>query len=91
VTFTKDTKDLVFDVATTGQSPVGNHKSVFVEISTPVGGEMVRMAGGRTELQIAAASPAAAPQAVATAPKPAADKPLSRLDKLRQQTQAATK
>ena len=94
--FTKDTKELVFDVATTSQSPVGNHKSVFVEIATPVNGELVRMSGGGTELQIAApaAAPVAAPapKAVAATPAPAAEKPLSRLDKLRQQTkQAATK
>jgi hypothetical protein len=93
--FTKDTKDLVFDVATSAQSPVGNHKSLFVEIATPVGGEMVRMSGGGTELQIAAPAPAAAaappPPAAAAAPQPAAEKPLSRLEKLRQQAQSATK
>ena len=90
--FTKDTQELVFDVTTTGKSPVGNHKSVFVEILTPVAGEPVQMAGGGTELQIAAATAAAAKPAQAQAPgapQPAATaaKPLSRLEKLRQQSQ----
>jgi hypothetical protein len=95
LTFTKDTKDLVFEVATSAQSPVGNHKSVFVEIATPVNGEMVRMSGAGTELQIAAPAPAPAaappPPTQAAAPPPAAEKPLSRLEKLRQQAQSATK
>ena len=82
----------MFDVTTTAQSPVGNHKSLFVEIATPVNGELVRMSGGGTELQIAASAPAAAAApAQAAAPQPAAEKPLSRLDKLRQQAQSATK
>lgn len=93
--FTKETPQLVFNVATGEKSPVGNHKGIFVEISTPVAGEPVTMSGGSTELQIAApapAKPAAAPVAAAPAPTPAAAptaKPLSRLEKLRQQAQPA--
>jgi hypothetical protein len=92
--FTKDTKELVFDVATSDKSPVGNHKTPFVELITTVAGEPVQARGGQTELQIAAptkpaAPPPAAPaaQAAAPAPAPAAApaKPLSRLEKLRQQ------
>jgi hypothetical protein len=93
--FTKDTKELVFDVTTTDKTPVGNHKSVFVEILTPVAGEPVQMSGGSTELQVAAASapkPAAAtpaaPQPAAAAQAAAPAKPLSRLEKLRQEKAA---
>ena len=91
--FTKDTKELVFDVTTNDKSPVGNHKSVFVEILTPVAGEQVQLSGGGTELQIAAPAPAPAPTAGPANPAPAAQaqapgaKPLSRLEKLRQQNQ----
>ncbi len=94
LTFTKETKELVFEVATSEKSPVGNHKTPFVELVTTVAGEPVQARGGQTELQIAAPSkpaappPAAAPQAAQAAPAPAAPapaKPLSRLEKLRQQ------
>ena len=85
--FTKDSTELVFQVATTAKSPPGNHKSVFVEIVTPVNGETVRMAGGGAELQIATPSPAAAQ---AAAPAQPAAKPLSRLEKLRQQATSAS-
>ena len=91
--FTKDTKELVFDVSTNDKSPVGNHKSVFVEILTPVAGESAQMSGGGTELQIAAAAPAPAagpakPAQASAAPAQATNtKPLSRLEKLRQQNQ----
>lgn len=50
--FTKDTAELVFPVTTTDKSPPGNHKSVFVEIVTPVAGEQARMRGGTAELKI---------------------------------------
>ncbi|MCE9631841.1 MAG: PPC domain-containing protein, partial [Planctomycetia bacterium] len=50
--FTKETSELVFPVATTEKSPPGNHKTVFVEVLTPVGGEQARMSGGSTELKI---------------------------------------
>ena len=86
LTFTKDTTELVFEVATTAKSPAGNHKSVFVEIVTPVNGEVVRMSGGGAELQIATPAPATAQ---AAAPAQPASKPLSRLEKLRQQATAA--
>ena len=52
LTFTRETTELVFDVTTSERSPPGNHKAVFVEIITPVGGERVRMSGGSTELKI---------------------------------------
>jgi hypothetical protein len=50
--FTKETAELVFAVSTSEKSPPGNHKSVFVEIVTPVGGEQARMRGGNAELKI---------------------------------------
>jgi len=82
--FTKDTVELVFEVATTDKTPLGNHKTVFVEILTPVAGAATRMSGPVSELQVA--KPAAAQ---AAAPPPSV-KPLSRLEQLRQQTAAAT-
>ncbi|MDA0969934.1 MAG: PPC domain-containing protein [Planctomycetota bacterium] len=90
LTFTKDSAELVFEVTTTDKSPAGNHKSVFVELVTPVEGETSKMSGGSTELQIAAPAPdaPAAPVAQAEPEKPA-EKPLSRLEKLRQQARAA--
>ena len=93
LTFTKDSAELVFEVTTTDKSPAGNHKSVFVELVTPVEDETAKMSGGSTELQIAAPAPeapaaAAAPVAAAEPEKPA-EKPLSRLEKLRQQARAA--
>ena len=93
LTFTKDSAELVFEVTTTDKSPAGNHKSVFVELVTPVEDETAKMSGGSTELQIAAPAPEApaapaAPVAAAEPEKPA-EKPLSRLEKLRQQARAA--
>ena len=85
--FTKDTQELIFEVTTTEKSPAGNHKSLFVELVTPVEGEIARMSGGSTELQIAAPAPdaPATPAATEEKPKEPTAKPLSRLEKLRQQ------
>lgn len=91
LTYTKDTEELIFEVATTANTPAGNHKSVFVELVTPVEGETSKMSGGGTELQVATPAPdapAAAPVAQAAPEKPA-EKPLSRLEKLRQQAAAS--
>ena len=101
-TFTKDTKELVFEVKTDDKSPVGNHKSPFVELITTCNGEPVHFRGGHTELQIAApAKPASQPaKQTADAKEPAKDqtaqdpsskpaKPLSRLEKLRLQGKRA--
>ncbi len=94
LTFTKDTTELVFQVATNDKTPVGNHKTPFVELVVTVQGEPVTMRGAATELQVAApttpppppapAPDAAAPAAPAPAPPPT-EKPLSRLEKLRLQ------
>jgi hypothetical protein len=101
-TFTKDTKELVFEVKTDEKSPVGNHKSPFVELITTSNGEPVHVRSGQTELQIAAPSkPAPQPNTQAAAAKPSAQdqpakdasatpaKPLSRLEKLRLQGKQA--
>lgn len=89
--FTKDTAQLVFEVATNDQSPIGQHKSLFCQVAIPVGAEISALATGRTEFQInkppvvAAAPPPAPAQPAAAAPAaPAAPKPLSRLEQLRQ-------
>lgn len=92
LTFTKETTELIFEVATTDKSPAGNHKSVFVELVTPVQGEPSKMSGGSTELQIATPAPDA-PAAPVVAAEPAAEKPaekpLTRLEKLRLQAQTS--
>ena len=93
VKFTKETKEMVFEVKTNDKSPVGNHKTLFVELVTICNGEPVQANGGQTELQIAAPSkpaPAARPaQTAAVSPVPPTsappEKPLSRLEKIRLQ------
>ena len=93
VKFTKETKEIVFEVTTNDKSPVGNHKTPFVELVTICNGEPVQANGGKTELQIAtpskrapAASPAQTAAASPASPTPAPPgKPLSRLEKLRLQ------
>ena len=84
LTFTKDTAELAFAVTTTDKSPPGNHKSVIMELVTPVGGEPARMNAGTVELKIVKPS---GPPPAAPAPQPAepAGKPASRLEQLRQQ------
>lgn len=92
VEFTKDTKELLFQVKTTKDSPVGIHKSLFCQVTLTHNGEPVTGATGGTELQVtepavAAPTPAPAPAAAAPAaappPAPPTEKPLSRLEKLR--------
>lgn len=91
--FTKDTQELVFQVATDPASPVGKHR-LYCNLVITQNGEPITSTAGEVELQIDAPlpkptepAPAAAP-AVAAAPTPApaapAAKPLSRLEKLRQ-------
>jgi len=101
LTFTKGTTELVFQVKTSDKTPVGNHKSPFVEMVATVAGEPVTMRGGGAEIQIAAptATPPATPEpvpapdasapATPAAPPPVPEKPLSRLEKLRLQGKPA--
>lgn len=98
--FTKETTEVIFDLATNDQSPLGNHKSLFCQVKIPYQGGEIRYVTGRTEFQIskptpvvvAAPPPAAAPAATAEpapppAPPPAV--PLTRLQQLRQKAQQA--
>jgi hypothetical protein len=89
VEFNKDTAELAFQVKTTADTPVGNHKTPFCHVTITQNGEPIVGTVGTTELQVnepavaAAAPPAAeaAPAAQAAAPA----KPLSRLEQLRAQ------
>jgi hypothetical protein len=87
--FTKDDKQIVFDVATTPATPVGQHKSLFCAVTIMKDGEPIQhsLGGGGclridppkpAPTQVAAAKPAGAPAAA----KPV-EKPLTRLEKLR--------
>lgn len=88
--FTKETPELTFSIDTTAESPIGNHKGLFCRVKIPVNGETVVSTAGRSELQVAKPRPAPKPKPTAVAakpkPKPAAptQKPLSRLEQLRQ-------
>ena len=88
LTFTKDTAELVFPVTTTGSSPPGNHKSVVLELVTPVAGDAARMNAGSVELKIM--KPQGPPPPVAPPAAAQASKPLSRLEQLRQQAKGGT-
>ncbi len=86
--FKKDTKEIVFKIATDKGSPAGTHKNVFCEATIVENGEPVLHNIYSTELRIDQPLPAptkpAAPAAVAKkeAPKAAA-KRLTRLEQLR--------
>jgi hypothetical protein len=95
-TFTKDTTELVFQIPITDQVPVGQHKSLFCQLSIPFQGEKIASSTGKTELQVNKPTPAPVAQA-APPPQPAADtppppvaKPLSRLEQLRQKVKEQT-
>lgn len=87
--FTSETKELTFNIETTAESPVGKHKGLFCRIHVPKNGQSVMSTAGWSELQINKPRPApkkevaAAPQP-AKEQEPAAPKPLSRLEQLRQ-------
>lgn len=93
--FTKETKELTFNVTTQPDSPAGKHKNIFCQVTLIVEGEPVVMRCGTTELQIdkplpkPVAKPEPKPEPkVAEAkpmpkPEPPKEKPLTRLEKLR--------
>ena len=88
VEFTKDTKELVFEVKTTKDTPAGSHKSLFCQVTITQNGEPIVGTVGTTELQVnepPAAAPAAPPTAKPRLPRrpPPRRKPLSRLEQLR--------
>jgi hypothetical protein len=92
---TKDTTDLVFHLKTDKVSPAGNHASLFCQVVVTEHGEPIVHNIGTGALRIDVplppkAAPAAAPAAKPAAPAPAAAKPLSRLEKLRQETKERT-
>lgn len=89
---TSDMRELVFEVATREDTPIGQHRGLFCELSLTLGGEVVthRFAFDGV-LRVDAPPPA--PVATAAAPAPAPPpteaappqpKPLSRLEQLRQ-------
>ena len=96
---TKDSTEVTFQVTTDVASPNGNHKNIVCQLVLDMNGESVVQTAGVTELRIDKplppkpdAKPAPKPVAQATpapTPKPVAAKPLSRLEQLRQQAEAA--
>ncbi|MBD3673353.1 MAG: PPC domain-containing protein [Planctomycetaceae bacterium] len=94
VQFTKETAELVFNVKTAKESPVGKH-NVYCQLVVPHNGESVVSTAGGTQLQIdaplsvpvAQVQPTPMPQAATPQPAPmptaAPPKPLSPLEKLR--------
>jgi len=97
--FTKDDKQVVFDVTTTKETPIGQHRSLFCAVTINQAGEPVphSLGGGgllrvdppkpAPKVEPAAAKPAPAPVAAASAPPaataPPPAKPLTRLEKLK--------
>jgi hypothetical protein len=82
VEFNKETKELVFDVKTTKDTPVGNHRALFCQTTITHNGEPIIANAGTTELRVTE-PPTAAPIAAAAAGNAAAKKPMSRLEQLR--------
>lgn len=101
---TKDTKEVSFKVKTDAKSPVGKQANLFVRVDVPVKGTNAttihRIALGsvlRVDAPRKAPAPPPATPVVAAAekpkeaPKPAAPKPLSRLEQLRQEAAGGKK
>lgn len=95
-----DTKELVFKIKTAADSPEGNHKNVFCQVTVVENSEpIVHARVGNSELRIdkplpaPTAPPMPAPMPVAAAaapapmPAPPAEKRLTRLEKLRLEAQ----
>lgn len=96
---TADTKELLFKVRTEADSPEGNHKNIFCQVTVTENSEpIIHARVGNTELRVdkpipkpvppaavVAAEPAATPQPAA--PAPPAEKRLTRLEKLRLEAQ----
>jgi hypothetical protein len=82
--FNNETKELAFDVKTSKDTPVGNHKSLFCRVTIMQNGEPIIATVGNTELRVNA--PPATAQVAANADKPGdfpGKKPMSRLEQLR--------
>ena len=100
VKFTKETAELVFQVTTNDQSPIGQHKGLLCQVVVPVQDDSAALSTGATELTInkpaVAVAPPPPPQPAAAAapaepapPPPPAAKPLTRLEQLRQRAKGA--
>jgi len=93
--FDKDTERVVFNITTTEKTPPGRHRSLICKAVIEVNGEPVVHNLGQGELRVDAPLPKPAATAKAEAPKPQPkpeekkDKPLSRLEQLRQAAEAA--
>jgi len=92
---TKDTKEVVFPVATTDKSPSGQHKSLFCSLSVVRNGELIRQSfagGGVLRIDKPRPAPKVAKPVVAKKAEPVPAKPkdkpkkrLTRLEQLRQE------
>jgi len=82
-TVKSDATQIVFDVTTTAETPVGNHKSLFCQVTNPAGVDSSVAVTGKTELQVTAPVPVADATAAPAAPPPPTERPLSRLEQLR--------
>lgn len=91
---TKDTEQLVFNITTTEKTPPGRHRSLLCKAVVEINGEPVIHNLGSGELRVDAPLPK--PTATAKAepkkeakPEEKKEKPLSRLEQLRQAAEAA--
>ena len=86
---TKESAEVVFDLATTAASPPGNHKTVRCRAVVTENGEPIVHMLGTSELRILKPAPPKAAAEAKPAPKPVpaekkpAERPLSRLEQLR--------
>jgi hypothetical protein len=98
---TKATPDLIFHIKTDKVSPAGNHANLFCQVVIMQTGEPIVHNLGTGQLRIdvplppkanaPAPAPAPAPKPVAAAPAAAPPKPLTRLEKLRLESQERAK
>jgi hypothetical protein len=102
VKITKDSAEAIFKVKTAPESPVGQHKSLFCQVSVPQNGETILQSVGGGVLRIdkprpaPVAAPAPVPAAVGQpapppAAKPAEPKRLTRLEQLRLEAEERAK
>ncbi len=96
---TKDTQELIFEIPTDKDTPVGKHRNLFCQVVVTENGEPIVHSQGRTELQVDKPLPKPQPKAAEVAKKPQPKtppasqpkkaRPLSRLEKLRLAAQQA--
>lgn len=88
IEFTKESKGLLFQLKTTKDTPVGNHKSLFCQVTIIQNGEPIVSTAGKIELRVneptaIAKGPVATAKADKAVASPPAAKSLSRLEQLR--------